>query len=110
MYVAVFIPVIQFLLLGDIFSLEIAMISIKQENVDDDSVIKSLDNQKIYPRQWVYIKLHHSDHNVKNICFFGMSNYEMKYMALLVTQGIPWQIEKYKSIIMIGLSYNYNLS
>ena len=71
------------------------MISREHENVDDDCIIKSLDSQKIYPRQWVYIKLHHSDQNVKNICSLGMSNYEMKYMALLVTQGIPWQLEKH---------------
>ena len=64
-----------------------------------------------------FIKLHHSDQNIKNIWSFGMSNYEMKYMALLVTplactlviQGIPMQIEIYKLKIMTYLSYNYKL-
>ena len=76
-------------------------------------IIKSLDDQKIYP----FIKLHHSDQNIKNIWSFGMSNYEMKYMALLVTptactlviQGIPMQIEIYKLNVMTYLSYNYKL-
>ena len=82
-------------------------------------IIKSLDDQKIYPRLCVcaYIELHHFDQNIKNIWSFGMSNYEMKYMALLVTptactlviQGIPMQIEIYKLKIMTYLSYNYKL-